>query len=506
MVLLKNDNDVLPLTEQKYKKIAVFGEYATKPLVGGQGSAEVVQKDEYTDSPLAELQKLMPNTEFHYIEGYKKDEFTSGMSWLKIAGYLEEIGEFDVAVCFLGSMLSEDTEKYDRLNAKLNQNFTRFILEIKNRGKKVVAVLQNGGALVLDAATKKADAILEMWLGGEAAGGAVSDVLCGVVNPSGKLPETFPTKIRTDLDFPGNGMVVEYKEKLDVGYRYYDKHPEEIVYPFGHGLSYTSFEYKDICVSQDLKKVECTIKNIGDKDGKEIVQLYIGDPVSTVVKPIKELKKFKKVFLKAGEEKKIVFELEDEDFSYYNVMLHEWVVENGKYDIRAFSTTKNSPIAEYIVYTADPSKSISTEAPHTCGVVTDLYSGLNADDEPVYYMGIDGTEYEVEEGILDEGNVTNMQGTTSYKDANGKTHYFKIEKGDLIRYGFGAEGAVSQVQIVYDANSDYSDGLTIGGVVYDGFSKRGNLAGCIDGYNSAAYQFSNPFSATLRLAISALSS
>jgi len=169
--------------------------------------------------------------------------------------------------------------------------------------------------------------------------------------------------------------------------------------------------------------------------------------------------------------------------------------ENGKYNIRAFSTTKNSPVAEYVVYTADPAKSISTEAPHTCGVVTDLYSGLNTDDEPVYFIGIDGTEYEVEEGILDEGNVPNMQGATSYKDANGNTHSFKIEKGDLIRYGFGAEGAVSQVQLVYDANSDYSDGLNIGGVVYDGFSKRGNLAGCIDGYDSAVYQFSNPFSA-----------
>ena len=182
------------------------------------------------------------------------------------------------------------------------------------------------------------------------------------------------------------------------------------------------------------------------------------------------------------------------DSGYSIINKSSWK-ENGRYDIRAFSTTKNSPVAEYIIYTADPAKSISTETPHTCGVVTNVYSGLSANDEPVYFIGIDGTDYEVEEGVLDEGNVPNMQGTTSYKDGNGKTHNFKIEKGDLIRYGFGGEGAVNQVQLVYDANADYSEGLTIGGVVYNGFSKRGNMAGVIDGYNSAVYQFSNPFSA-----------
>ena len=169
--------------------------------------------------------------------------------------------------------------------------------------------------------------------------------------------------------------------------------------------------------------------------------------------------------------------------------------EGKKYDIRAYSTVKNSPVAEYIVYTSDPAKNISTESPQTCGIVTNIYEGLNADDEPVYFIEIDGTEYETESGVIAEGNIPNMQGTTSYKDANGKSHNFKIEKGDIIRYGFGGEGSISQVQIVYDANADYSDGLDIGGVVYPGFSKRGNLAGCIDGYNSAVYQFSNPFSA-----------
>lgn len=181
--------------------------------------------------------------------------------------------------------------------------------------------------------------------------------------------------------------------------------------------------------------------------------------------------------------------------SGYSVANKSIFKEGHEYNIRAYSTIKNSPVAEYLVYTADPSTSISTETPQTCAVVTGLYSGLNSDDEAAYFITLDNIEYEVEEGVLDEGNVPNMQGATAYKDSAGKSHNFKIEKGDIIRYGFGADGAINQVQLVYDANSDYSDGLSIGGVVYGGFSKRGNLAGCIDGYNSAVYQFSNPFSA-----------
>lgn len=179
----------------------------------------------------------------------------------------------------------------------------------------------------------------------------------------------------------------------------------------------------------------------------------------------------------------------------YSVSTKSDFKEGGKYEIRAYSTTKNSPIAEIIVYTSDPTKSISTDTPHTCGIVTDIYQGLNSDDEVTTYIVMNSAEYEVEEGVLNEGNIQSMQGATSYKDANGKTHNFKVEKGDLIRYGFGGDGAINQVQLLYDADSDYSDGLNIGGVTYNGFSKRGNLAGCIDGYNSAVYQFSNPFSA-----------
>jgi len=184
-------------------------------------------------------------------------------------------------------------------------------------------------------------------------------VLCGIVNPSGKLPETFPNKMRTDLESPGKELVLEYNEKLDVGYRYYDKHPDEIMYPFGHGLSYTNFEYRGIVanVLENEIEISLTVKNVGDYDGSEVVQIYVGDPVSVVKKPIKELKAFKKIFIKKGEEQKISFRLEKSAFAYYNTSLHSWVVENGIYDIYAGASsqdirlTTSVQIDDYMPYT-----------------------------------------------------------------------------------------------------------------------------------------------------------
>ncbi len=334
MVLLKNNRNVLPITSEKYKKVAVVGEYAVFPLISGQGSAMVHQLEEYTDSPFSELQKCLPDTKFKYIEMFKKRELPADMLWPKTGSFKNEISDCDLVVFFAGSLESEDTEQFDRLSAYLNPNIEFFIRNAKAINKPIVLVLQNGGALILDNVEKNTDSILEMWLAGESAGSAVADILCGKINPSGKLSETFPKKMRSDLDI-GDEQKVEYKERFDVGYRYYDKHPEEILYPFGHGLSYTDFEYSNIELNQkeDFIEVSFDLKNIGRFAGAEVVQLYIGDPVSTVVKPIKELKKFKKVYLKPNETKTIKFTLERSDFSYYNTMLREFVVENGRYDI-----------------------------------------------------------------------------------------------------------------------------------------------------------------------------
>ena len=348
MVLLKNDDSVLPLEKGKYKKIAVVGEYAVNPLIAGQGSAEVNQHEEYTDNPLEELKKRLPETDFKYIECYSKVRFPQEMLWPKCGQFAEDIADCDLCIFFAGSMVSEDTENFDRRSAAINENVEIFIRTALQCGKKTVVVLQNGGALVLGKYIKESHAIVDMYLAGEAAGSAVADVLCGIVNPCGKLSETFPTRVRGDLEYPGNEMYVEYKERFDVGYRYYDKHPEEILYPFGHGLSYTSFEYSNLMVDDESLMVTVDIQNTGKYDGAEVVQLYIGDRTSTVVRPIKELCGFEKVFLKAGEKKTVCFELCEKSFAYFSAVFHKWTFENGVYDIYVGASSRDIRLVKSI--------------------------------------------------------------------------------------------------------------------------------------------------------------
>ena len=356
IVMLKNHSGTLPINSEKYKTIAVLGDYATKPLIAGQGSAEVFQWEEYTDNPLEELKKQLPDTQFIYIDAYSKQGFSSEMLWPKwYEQWQKEIERADLVIFFCGAMESEDTEQFDRNSARINPNQSYMINQSIRMGKKTVVVLQSGGALILDEWEESADAIVYMGLAGESAGGAIADILSGKVNPSGKLSETFPKVLRKDLEYPGDGMKVEYKERFDVGYRYYDKNPDEILYPFGHGISYTEFSYSNLQLFEENEnvRVEFTLKNKGNTDGSEAIQLYVGDRTSTVVKSIKELKAFKKVFLKSGEEKKISFILAKEDFSYYNVMLHSWVVENGVYDIYVGASSRDIRLKGSILYEND---------------------------------------------------------------------------------------------------------------------------------------------------------
>ncbi len=344
IVLLKNQNSVLPLSGKKYKKIGVIGEYAVRPLLFGQGSAEVYAHADFIESPLEELKKsLGQDVEVEYREIYKRRELPDKMIWPERGQWEAFAGDCDAIVMFIGSMESEDTEQFDRRTLEFNPNFEYVIDAVSRVNQNVIVVIQSGSAMILGPWRDRVSGILQMWLGGEGAGSAIADVLTGKCNPSGKLTETFPLRMRTDLEYPGDGRKVRYNEGFDVGYRYYDKHTDEICYPFGHGLSYTTFEYSNLEVTQHPQQIDVTltVSNTGTADGKEVVQIYVSKEDSCVTRSLKELKAFQKVFVKAGASATITLAIPVEDLAYYNVLLNKWIVEPGNYKIMAASSSQD---------------------------------------------------------------------------------------------------------------------------------------------------------------------
>ena len=341
-VLLKNENNVLPLNSKKYKKIAVLGEYAKSPLIGGQGSAEVFPNEKYIESPLDELKKALgEDVEIIYQKTYEKRSYSDVMLWPKIDK--DFLSNADAVILFVGAMESEDTEQFDRRSVYLNPNQEMFIRSACGLNKNVIVVVQSGGALIFGEWTKMASGIIQMWLGGEAAGGAIADILTGKVNPSGKLSETFPLYQRKDLEYRGDGLKIAYKEGFEIGYRYYDAHPDEIAFPFGHGLSYSEFVYNNLSLCRNGNEIEIkfNLENISEFDGAEVVQIYVGKETSFVTRSEKELKLFKKVFLKANEKQEILLTIDMNELAYYNSMIRRWVVEPGEYTFYIASSSRD---------------------------------------------------------------------------------------------------------------------------------------------------------------------
>ena len=367
IVLLKNENDVLPITREKYKKIVVLGGFAENPIMTGQGSPEVYPSPEYIESPLAELMKLLPDTEFEYHKVFDKMSIYDRAVWMTdpIDDYVKDA---DLVLFFVGSKESEESENFDRNSPYLNPIYEYVINRASVHRKKTAIVVQTGSAVIFGDGYLKADSIVEMWFGGEAAGGAIADVLTGKVNPSGKLTETFPKVMRTDLK-PLENLKLDYAEKLDVGYRYYDKHTNEIMFPFGHGLSYTKFEYSDFTasISQDGIKARVTVENVGEADGAEVVQLYIGYPDSTVTRPTKDLKAFDKVFLKKGEKKTLELFVPIKELAYYNIGLREWIIEKGRYEVFAAASSQDIRLKAVVEYEKEPGYSMEATGFLTVG-------------------------------------------------------------------------------------------------------------------------------------------
>ena len=354
MVLLKNEDNILPLG--KKGSIAVIGAFANNPRYQGAGSSKI--NPTYMDIPYNEIEKIASEAKLSFAQGYPLNSSDINTQMIKEAQIAASRAE--TAIIFAGLPDHHDEEGTDRVNLKLPDNHNALIEAVAEVQKNAIVILMNGSAVEMPWANK-VKGILEAYLGGQAMGGAIADIIFGDKNPSGKLAETFPerlTQTPSYINFPGEADKVEYREGLFVGYKHYDKLELTPLFPFGHGLSYTSFEYSDLTIDKkelldtDSLKVTVKVKNTGNKAGKEIVQLYISDMESSVIRPVKELKGFEKVSLAPGEEKLITFILSKRAFAYYNVNIKDWHVESGEFQILIGKSSQNLVLAETVNITS----------------------------------------------------------------------------------------------------------------------------------------------------------
>ena len=323
-VLLKN-NGVLPLNKEE--KVAFIGDFLFLPRYQGAGSSIV------NPTKLDNTNDLLKDVELNVVGSARGFNRYGKKNKKLLKEALELAKQADTVVLYLGLDEVTEAEGLDRQNMCLENNQLELVNEIKALGKKIVVVLSCGSAVELPF-VNDIDGLLHCYLNGQAGAEATLHILEGKVNPSGKLSETLPVKyedVASGDNFPSHTRTIEYREAYGVGYRYFEKANVEVRYPFGFGLSYTKFDYKNLKVSD--KGVSFEITNSGKVDGKEIAQLYVGLKGSEVVRPIKELKGFAKVELKAGETKKVEIAFDDKTFRYFNTKTNKWEVEKGAYDV-----------------------------------------------------------------------------------------------------------------------------------------------------------------------------
>lgn len=337
IVLLKNEQQLLPLKSNQ--SLAVIGQLAEKPRYQGSGSAHVNAFN--TTTPLKVVQDILPKTA--YQAGYQIDSDQIDQQAEQAAVDLAK--QADQVVVFSGFPSSYESEGFDKKTISLPDNQNHLIERLAAVNKKIIVVLENGSALEMPW-VGQVEAIVETYLAGEAVGEATWDILFGRVNPSGKLAESFPIKLAdnpTYLTFNADRKNENYHEGLFVGYRYYDKKKQEVLFPFGHGLSYTTFEYRklELLKSDHEVTVSFEIKNTGSVAGKETAQIYLSNQTSEIEKPLKELKGFAKVSLNPGQTKQVEIVLDKRSFSWYNPETDKWQVDNGSYQIQLAASSRD---------------------------------------------------------------------------------------------------------------------------------------------------------------------
>lgn len=365
MVLLKNDG-ALPLSSED--DIVFIGEFAKVPRIQGGGSSHI-----RPTRVISAYEAVRRHGSVKYAKGFSASD--DRMDERLIEEAVAAARSANTAVIFAGLPDSYESEGYDRSHMRLPQCQNRLIREVAKVQPNTVVVLHNGSPVTMPWECD-VNAILEAYLGGEASGEAVVDILYGVVSPSGKLAETFPLSVKDTPcydHFPGGQMTVEYRESTFTGYRYYDKVGANVLYPFGHGLSYTVFTYSDLRLEKEGDDVKAyfKIKNSGMMAGAEIAQVYVGLGVSREFRAKKELKGFTKVFLEPFEEKEVSVTLDRRAFSYYNTVQGEWCVEPGEYMIYIGASSRDIRLRESIdIDSSDPQNRVHL-----------------ADDIPTYFKG-----------------------------------------------------------------------------------------------------------------------
>lgn len=360
MVLLKNDDSILPLKANQ--KVAVIGEMAKAPRFQGAGSSVI--NPTMLSNAFDELTAL--GVDITYAQGYYKSSPTKKEKKTRIDDetLLEQAvaaaKNCDVAVVFVGLTEEFEGEGYDREGIEMPANHNALVSAVAKANPNTVVVLA-GGSVIRMPWINEVKGLLNSGLGGQASGGAVANILTGKVNPSGKTSETYPLTFEDNPTFgnyPGGPVTSEHRESVYIGYRYYDAANKEVLFPFGYGLSYTTFEYSDLKLSSndikdtDTVTVSFKIKNTGAMDGAEVAQIYVADKESTIYRPVKELRAFKKVFIKAGEEAEVSLELSKRAFAYYNVELGDWHVESGEFDIMVAASSRDIRLTQTINVTS----------------------------------------------------------------------------------------------------------------------------------------------------------
>jgi beta-glucosidase len=361
-VLLQNKGHLLPLNFNKIKSMAVIGDNANRKHCGGGLSSEI--KTLYEITPLDALQQKFGSTvKINFAQGYEKQSsFKEGnnsgqansdkVNWKLIDEAVKVAKESEVVVIFGGLNHDFDTESFDKQNMDLPYGQDILIQEVAKANPNTVVVIIAGSPVKLAGIDHRVPAILWSWFGGMEAGNAVADLLAGKINPSGKLPFTLPVSLDQSPahalgNFPGRNLQVNYEEDILVGYRWFDTKKIIPEFPFGHGLSYTDFTISNFVTNKtNYNKEEtiiakCTVKNIGSCYGAEVVQLYVSDPVCSVLRPEKELKAFEKIFLKPGETKTIELSIKVADLAFYDETKKAWNVEAGDFVLQFGTSSRN---------------------------------------------------------------------------------------------------------------------------------------------------------------------